>query len=102
MIIAQIDNENDCSFAIKFADETAKEKVIEYMEAGLSAWYEAAHDEIEDDEYFTADEKESFYWLGYAEPTLELMAKNHIDGDCVDIEYDNNGNVINADAVVYY
>lgn len=102
MVIAQIDHENDCSFAIKFADEKAKEKVIEFMEKGLDAWYEAAHDNIEDDEYFTADEKESFYWVGYAEPTLELMKRNGIEGDCTDIEYDDNRNVVNADMVISY
>ena len=102
MVIAQIDHENDCSFAIKFADETAKEKVKEFMEAGLGAWYEAAHDEIEDDKYFTAEEKEGFYWAGYAEPTLELMKREGIEGGCIDIERDENGNVINADVVIEY
>ena len=53
MVIAQIDHENDCSFAIKFADEAAKEKVMEFMNVGLEAWYAAAHPETWDKTYWS-------------------------------------------------
>ena len=103
MIIAEIDNYNDCSFAIKFTDESAKEKVEKYMQEGLKAWYCAAHVPVDyDGEYWTNEEVENFYWDGYAEPTMELLQREGIEAECVDIEYDDDENVINADLVVEY
>lgn len=103
MIIAQIDNFNDCSFAIKFADEAAKEKVEEYMREGLEAWYCAAHVPVDyDGKFWTNEDVECFYGMGYAEPTMELLQRDGIEGECVDIEYDDEGNIINADIVVEY
>ncbi len=102
MVVAMVDVCNDCSFAIKFADATQKEKVEECMSKGLAAWYAATDPEKYDGDYFTQEEVEGFYWSGYAEPTLELLKKHGIDGDVVDIEYDENGCVINADESFYY
>jgi hypothetical protein len=103
MIIAMIDNCNDCSFAIKIANEAAAEKTKEYMQEGLSAWYCAAHTPIDyEGEYFSKEEVESFYDAGYAEPTEELLTKNGIEFELVDIEYDEDGNVTNADEIITY
>lgn len=102
MVLAMIDAQNECNFAIKFDDESQKDKVKEYMEAGLSAWYTAAHDKIEGNEYFTAEEIEAMYGDGYAEPTLELLDRNDIKGELIDIEYDEDDYVINADETFFY
>ena len=102
MTIALLDQQNECNFAIRFEDASLKEKVKELMVAGLQSWYEAAHDEIEDNDYFTAEEIEAMYGDGYAEPTLELLERNGIEGECVDIEYDEDDCVINADEAIYY
>ena len=99
MVIAIVDS-NDCNFAIKFNDETQKDKIKEYMKAGLDAWYEAATDNIEGNEYFTADEIEDMFQLGYAEPTMELIERSGIDAECIDVEYD--GETIKADEVIRY
>lgn len=101
MVIALLDQQNECNFAIKFEDETQKEKVKELMKAGLSCWYEAAHEIILDNEYFTAEEIKSMYGDGYAEPTMELLERNNIKAECVDIKYDDDDYVINADEVIY-
>ena len=102
MILAMIDAQNECNFAIKFDDESQKEKVKEYMQAGLKAWYTAAHVDIEGNEYFTAEEIEAMYGDGYAEPTMELLDRYGIKGELVDIEYDDDDYVINADECFYY
>lgn len=102
MTIALLDQQNECNFAIRFEDVSLKDKVKELMIAGLDSWYEAAYDEIEDNDYFTAEEIEGMYNDGYAEPTLELLERNGIKGECVDIEYDEDDCVINADEVIYY
>ena len=101
MIIAMLDN-NDCNFAIKFNDKSQKKKIKEFMRAGLSAWYQAANEDIEGNEYFTAEEIEGMYDLGYAEPTCELLERNGIEAECIDVEYDENDCVCNADEVIRY
>ena len=105
MVIAIVDD-NDCDFAIKFEDESVKDKVKEYMKAGLSAWYQAAHvddeDDVEDNEYFTGEDIIGFYDEGYAEPTMELLERFGIEAECIDVEYDNNDCVVNADEVIRY
>lgn len=102
MVIAMIDVYNDCSFAIKIMDDTVKEKVKEFMEKGLSAWNCATHSEDYEEDLFTKEEIEGFYWSGYAEPTYELLERNDIKGERIDIEYDEDGCVTNADEVFYY
>ena len=101
MIIAILDS-NECNFAVKFNDESQKEKVIEYMKGGLDSWYGTSCDEIEDNKYFTAEEIEGFFQLGYAEPTEELLVRNGIEAEVIDVEYDDDGKVINADKVIWY
>ena len=94
MVIAIVDS-NDCNFAIRFDDESKKEMVKNFMVVGLSAWYEAAHDDIEENRYFTADEIAGFCNDGYAEPTLMLLKRHHVKADLIDCEYD-------ADEVIFY
>lgn len=104
MVIAILD-ENECNFAVRFDDETKKEIVKELMIAGLSSWYEAANEDIEEiegNEYFTADEISMMYNDGYAEPTMELLKRYNINGEVIDVEYDKNDEVINADEVIWY
>lgn len=98
-----IDVQNDCSFAIKFANKAVKEKVEEYMREGLKAWYCAAHTPVDyEGKYWENEDVECFYDLGYAEPTLELLSRDNIEHEIVDIEYDEDDNVKNADEVIYY
>ena len=101
MTIAIVD-QNECNFGIKFEDESLKEKVKEYMQEGLAIWYMAAHDpeEIEENKYFTKEEILAFYGSGYAEPTMELLTKDGIQFECIDLEYDDDGEVINVDEVI--
>lgn len=89
--IALIDQMNDCSFAIEIYDASQIELAKELMRAGLSAWYEAAHENIEDDEYFTAEEKSAMYNDGYAEPALELLERYGIEHKLIELEYDDDG-----------
>lgn len=103
MILAMIDEENDCSFAVMFANETTKEKVEEYMREGLDAWHCAADVPVDyEGKYWTNEDVECFFDLGYAEPTAELLDRFGIEHEIVDIEYDEDGNVSNADEVIYY
>ena len=98
-----IDVQNDCSFAIKFTNEAAKEKVEEYMREGLDAWYCAAHVPVDyNGKYWSKEDVEGFYWLGYAEPTCELLDRDGIEHEVIDIEYDEDENVVGADEVFYY
>ncbi len=103
MVIALIDNCNDLNFAIKIANEADAEKTKKYMEEGLSAWYCAAHTPTDyEGECFSKEEVEDFYYLGYAEPAEFLLKKDGIEFETVDIEYDEDGNVTNADEVITY
>ena len=102
MIIAMLDAQNDCSFAIKFDDVSRKDEVKKYMQVGLNAWYSATNPEDYEGDYWDKDEIESFYWSGYAEPTLELLERFGIKGACLDIECDDDDNVINVDEAFYY
>ena len=105
MIIAILDD-NECNFGIKFDDVSLKDKIKEYMEEGLAAWYAAAYcaenDEEYENDYFTKEEIESFYWAGYAEPTEKLLEKNNIPFESVDLEYNDDDEVINVDEVIWY
>ena len=102
MIIAITDS-NDCDFAIKFADDAVKEKVEEYMREGLEAWYCAAHVPVDyEGKYWTNEDVNGFYGSGYAEPTIELLDRFGIEHELVDIVYDEDGNVANADKVICY
>lgn len=93
MVIAYTD-QNECDFAIRFDDESKADKVKEAIEVGINAWYEAANDDIEPNEYWDKEYIEGFYDCGYAEPTMELLDMWGIKHEVVDVEYDDNGNVI--------
>ena len=100
MIIGYFDN-NDCDFAIEVKPEY-KEQVKKFILEGISAWYGAAHTEIEPTEHFTVDDIESFYGSGYAEPTEELLTKHNIDFKLIDLIYDNDGELItHVDECIY-
>lgn len=99
--IALIDQMNDCSFAVEIYDASQIELAKELMHAGLSAWYEAAHENIEDDEYFTAEEKSAMYNDGYAEPALELLERYGIEHKLIELDYDNNGTPLVDEAFAY-
>ncbi len=101
MTIALIDQTNDCSFAIEIYDASQIELAKELMSAGLSAWYEAAHENIEDDEYFTAEEKSAMYDDGYAEPALELLERYGIECKLIDLEYNEDEEPIADKAFAY-
>ncbi len=103
MIIAIIDVQNDCSFAIKFANEAERERVEDYMQEGLRAWFCAAHDPVDyNGKYWKNEDVERFYGAGYVEPTEELLNEAGIEFELVDIEYDEDENISNADGVIYY
>ncbi len=93
MVIGYTD-ENECNFAIKFDDETKADEVKKAIQIGIGAWYEAAHDDIQPNEYWDKEDIERFYDCGYAEPTMELLDMWGIKHKVVDIENDDNGNVI--------
>lgn len=104
MTIAIFDD-NECNFAVKFDDESAKEKVVKYMIAGLRAWYAAAHDNLDEDdlEYFSQEDIEGFYDAGYAEPTCELLDRDGIKHEIIDIEYDiHNQLITQIDEEIWY
>lgn len=102
MVIAMIDNLNDCSFAIEFKDESQKEQVKKSMCVGLDAWYAAAHIDTYEGTEFTKEDVEGYYGAGYAEPTSDLLLKKGIEHKTIDIEYNEDGEVINADEAFYY
>ena len=102
MILAITDS-NECNFAIRFANEAARDQVEEYMREGLEAWYCAAHVPVDyNGKYWTNEDVEGFYGLGYAEPTSELLDRDGIEHEIVGIEYDENGDISNADEVICY
>ena len=103
MVIAMLDCLNECNFAVKFADKNKAEQVKELMRAGLDAWYQAANEDMDyENAYFSSEEIIQFYYVGYAEPTMELLERYGIDAEIIGIEYDKNDKVINADEVIYY
>ena len=86
-----------------FVDKVKEEKVEELMRAGLDAWYQAANEDMNyENAYFSSEEISQFYCVGYAEPTMELLERYGIDAEVIDVEYDKNDEVINADKVIYY
>ena len=93
MIIAYTD-QNECDFAISFDDKSKADEVKKAIEVGINAWYEAAHDDIEPNEYWDKEYIEGFYGCGYAEPTSELLDMWGIEHEVIDIECDEEGNVI--------
>lgn len=99
MKIAYVD-QNDCNFTVRFDNPEDADKVRQAIIIGIDAWYMAAHDNIEGNEYFTADEIESTYYLGYTEPTTDLLLRWGIDHETLDVEYDEDDNVI-CDDIVY-
>jgi len=95
MRVAIIDGAgNDLSFVLNvpYEDiELTKKLGVE----GLLAWYCASHPEDwEDDEYFTRDDVESFYDLGYAEPAMMLLDKHGIKYTLEDVEYDEKDEIV--------
>lgn len=99
MKIAYVD-QNDCNFIVRFDNPEDADKVRQAIIIGIDAWYMAAHDNIEGNEYFTADEIEGAYYLGYTEPTTDLLLRWGIDHETLDVEYDEDDNVI-CDDIVY-
>lgn len=107
MKIAYVD-QNDCNFTVRFDNPEDADKVRQAIKIGIVAWYVAAHDneDIQDylmdegNEYFTADEIECMYDLGYAEPTTDLLLRWGIDHETLDVEYDEDDNII-CDDIVY-
>ena len=97
-----IESLNDCSFAISFPDEFIKEKVKECMKDGLSAWFSATNPDEFNGTHFSKEEVSNYYYSGFTEPTTDLLSKEDIEHCLVDIEFNENGEVINADEVIYY
>ena len=95
-------DDNECNFAVQVANDVNIEQVKELLKAGLGAWYQAANEDIEPNEYFNQDDIESFYWSGYSEPSCELLTRFNIPYEDIDILYDDNGNPSNIDIVVNY
>ena len=102
MVIAMIDELNDCSFAVSFSDISVKEIIKTCMRLGLDAWYAAAHIDTYEGTEFTKEDVEGYYEAGYAEPTSDLLLKKGIEHKIIDIEYNEDGEVINADEAFYY
>lgn len=93
MIIAYTDD-NECNFAVKFRDKNRAIEVKKAIEIGIDAWYSAANDEVEANEYWSKEYIEGFYDSGYAEPTSELLDMWGIEHEIVDVECDEDDNVI--------
>ena len=102
MVIAMIDNFNDCSFAIEFKDKSQKEQIKKYMRVGLDAWMAATNVDTYEGTEFTKEDVEGYYGAGFAEPTSDLLLKKGIEHKTIDIEYNEDGEVINADEAFYY
>lgn len=99
MVLAITDS-NDCDFAIRFPDVSLKDMVRGCMLIGLEAWYAAAHPETWERNEWDKEEVESFYGLGYAEPTMKLLDRHGIDYECFGIEFDEDENVVDEDGKV--
>ena len=96
MIIAYVDD-NQCDFAVKFRDKNRAIEVKKAITIGIDAWYSAANEEVEANEYWSKEYIEGFYDSGYAEPTSELLDMWGIEHEIVDIEdveCDEDGNII--------
>ena len=92
MVIGYSDD-NDLCFAIKIPYNNARDRVTEAIKVGVSAWYEAAHDDIEPNEYFTTEDIEGFYEIGYAEPTIELLDRWNIEYEFISLDDDEGVHV---------
>lgn len=87
-LVAVWDSVNYCNFGILLEDAKDAPKAKEYGIAGLDAWYQATLDpEERDSKYFTAEDIEGFYDLGYAEPTEMLLENDGIEFKIVDLRY---------------
>lgn len=106
MKIAYVD-QNDCNFTVRFDNPEDADKVRQAIIIGIDTWYVAAHDneDIQDylmdegNEYFTADDIEGAYYLGYADLTTDLLLRCGIDHEILDVEYDEDDHVICDDIV---
>ena len=92
MIIAHTDG-NDLDFAIECAESVA-DKVKKAIDIGVSAWYQAAHEDVEPNEYWSAEEIEAMYGDGYAEPTMELLDRWGVEYKLVEFKVDEDDNII--------
>ena len=92
MIIAYTDS-NDLDFAIECAERVAN-KVKKAIDIGVSAWYQAAHEDVKSNEYWTAEEIEAMWGDGYAEPTMELLDRWGVECKLVGFKVDEDDNII--------
>lgn len=90
---------NDLDFCL-VVDEKDAELAKKCGEMGMLAWYCATHPEDwEDNEYFTKEDVESFYDLGYCEPTEILLKRYGIPYTIVNPEYNEKDEMIADDYV---
>ena len=77
MIIAYVDD-NQCDFAVKFRDKNRAIEVKKAITIGIDAWYSAANEEVEANEYWSKEYIEGFYDSGYAAISSlnKLVSKN--------------------------
>lgn len=90
---------NDLTFVLEVEEKDA-DIAMKCGAKGLDAWYCASHPEDwENDEYFTQEDVDSFYDLGYAEPAEMLLERYCVSYKLLDPEYDEDDNLI-CDAYV--
>lgn len=101
MILACLDSCNDLNFSLRIDPKDLKE-TVDCVDKGMLAWYCATHPEDwEDDDDFSREDIESFYDLGYCEPTEMLLNKRGIQYELLDIEIDDDGEAV-ADKVYWF
>lgn len=92
MIIAHTDG-NDLDFAIECSESVA-DKIKKAIDIGVSAWYEAAHEDVEPNEYWSEEEIKAMYGDGYAEPTMELLDRWEVEYRLTEFKVDEDDNII--------
>lgn len=93
MIIAYTDG-NDTDFCVDFKDESKADLVRMAIQCGVDTWYEAAHEDIQANDFFTEEEIKAFYESAYSEPTSEILDKLGVEYEIWDLMVDDDFNII--------
>ena len=83
--------DGDMSFEVLVKNDNQMDVAIRAVKEGWNAWLAATTPEEWNGEYFTKEEVESFYELGFTEPTQIILDRLQISYEFVSC-YDDEGN----------
>lgn len=103
---ALVSNTNsDIGFGLRIKDDEMYEEAKRLAQIGYAAWSDATDPdyfvEKYGEKYFTKGDVESFYWMGYQEPTDMILDRYGIEHEFVEC-FDKESKSIIQDDVIWY